>query len=86
VRIIRFLNYFLTGKRHGPGPQLVDHGEAIPRWSLDRGSAMTSPELGLTAAPGHGGSPAMAQWRERITGSPSRASPRHGWWRGGGAR
>jgi hypothetical protein len=78
VRIIWFLNYFLTGKRHGPGPHLVDHGGAGPRWTLDKGSAMTSPELGLAAAPGHGGSSVMAQRRERGTRSPSRASLRHG--------
>jgi hypothetical protein len=75
VRIIRFLNYFLMGKRRGPGPQLVDHGGAGPQWTLDRGSAMTSPELSLAAAPGHGGSSSMAQRRGRSTGSPSRASP-----------
>jgi hypothetical protein len=82
ARIIHFLNYFLIEKLHGPDPQLVDHGGAGPRWTLDRGMAMTSPELGQTAAPGHGGSPTMAQQRERSTGSPSRASPGRGWQRG----
>jgi hypothetical protein len=78
ARIIRFLNYFLTGKRHGPGPQLMDHGGAGPPWTLDRGSsAMTSPELDLAAAPGHVDSSVMVQRRERSTRSPSRASPGH---------
>jgi hypothetical protein len=62
----------------GPGTQLVDHGSASPRWTLDRGSAMASPELGLTAALGHSSSPTMAQRRERSTGSPSMASPGRG--------
>jgi hypothetical protein len=65
ARIIQFLNYFLLEKLCGPGPQLVDHGGAGPRWTLDRGSAMTSSELGLMAALGHGGSSAMEQRRER---------------------
>jgi hypothetical protein len=82
VRIIQFLNYFLMEKLRGPSPQLVDHGGAGPQWTLDRGSAMTSSELGLLAAPGHGGSSVMVQWRERSTGSPSQASPGRGWWRG----
>jgi hypothetical protein len=69
-------------KLHGPGPQLVDHGGASPRWILDRGSVMTSPELGLMATLGHSGSSAMAQRRERSTGSPSRASPGRGRRRG----
>jgi hypothetical protein len=60
----------------------VDHGGGGPWWTLDKWSAMTSSELGLTATPGHGGSPAMAQRRERSTGSPSRVSPGRGWWRG----
>jgi hypothetical protein len=64
ARIIRFLNYFLTGKRRGLGPQLVDHNGAGPRWTLDKGSMMTSSELNLAAALGHDGSPAMAQQRE----------------------
>jgi hypothetical protein len=72
--IIQFLNYFLVEKLRGPGPQLVDHGSASPRWTMDRGSVMTSPDLGLMAALGHGGSLAMAQRRENSTGSPSRAS------------
>jgi hypothetical protein len=75
VRIIRFLNYFLKEKLCGPGPQLVDHYGASPRRTLDRGSAMTSLELDLTATPGHRGSLAMTQQRERSTGSLSRASP-----------
>jgi hypothetical protein len=50
ARIIQFLNYFLMEKLRGPGPQLMDHGGAGPRWTLDRGSVMTSPELGQTAA------------------------------------
>jgi hypothetical protein len=62
----------------GPGTQLVDHGSASQRWTLDRGSAMASPELGLTAALGHSSSPTMAQRRERSTGSPSMASPGRG--------
>jgi hypothetical protein len=62
ARIIWFLNYFLMGKRRGPGPYLMDHGSAGPLWTLDRGSTMTSPELGLAAALRHGGSPVMAQW------------------------
>jgi hypothetical protein len=78
VRIIRFLNYFLMEKLHGPGTQLMDHSGAGPQWSLDRRSVMTSPELGLMAALGHGNSPAMVQRRERSTGSPSRASPGRG--------
>jgi hypothetical protein len=65
IMIIRLLNYLLVEKLRGSGPQLVDHGRAGPRWTLDRGSAMTSPELGLTVAPGHGGSLMMAQQRER---------------------
>jgi hypothetical protein len=69
-------------KLRGPSPQLVDHSGAGPRWTLDKGSAMTSPELGLLAAPGHGGSSVMVQWRERSTGSPSRASPGRRWWHG----
>jgi hypothetical protein len=32
-------------------------------------------ELGLTAAPLHGGSPTMEQWRMEHVGSPSRPSP-----------
>jgi hypothetical protein len=82
ARIIQFLNYFLLEKLCGPGPQLVDHGGAGPRWTLDRGSAMTSSELALMAALGHGGSPAMEQRRERSTGSPSRASLGRGLRRG----
>jgi hypothetical protein len=50
---------------------------------------MTLPELGLTAAPGHGGLPAMVQRREWSMGCPSQASPgaaggvatRRRWWR-----
>jgi hypothetical protein len=61
-------------KLHGPDPQLMDHSGASPRWTLDRGSAMTSLDLGLTAALGHGGSPALAQQRQRSMGSPSRVS------------
>jgi hypothetical protein len=57
VRIIRFLNYFLMEKLHGPDTQLMDHSGAGPRWSLDRGSVITSPELGLMAALGRGDSP-----------------------------
>jgi hypothetical protein len=62
-------------KLRGPSPQLVDHGDAGPRWTLDKGSAMTSLKQGLTVASGHNSSPAMAQRRERSTGSPSWASP-----------
>jgi hypothetical protein len=40
------------------------------------------PELGLAAASGHGGSPAMAQRRERSTGSSFWASPGRGRWHG----
>jgi hypothetical protein len=81
ARIIQFLNYFLMEKLCGPSPQLVDHGGAGPWWTLDRGSVMTSPELGLTTALAHGGFPAMER-RERSTGSPSRASPGRGRWHG----
>jgi hypothetical protein len=49
---------------------------------LGQGSAMTSPELGLTAAPRHGSSLVMAQRRERSTGSPTQASPGRGQCRG----
>jgi hypothetical protein len=38
-----------------------------------------SPELILAAALRHGGSSAVAQPKEGCTGSPSRASPGHGW-------
>jgi hypothetical protein len=64
-------------KLRGPSPQLMDHGGTSPRWTLDRGLAMTSPELSLMAALGHGGLPAMAHW-----GSPPRASLGRGRWRG----
>jgi hypothetical protein len=60
----------------------MDQGGAGPRWTLDRGSAMTSLELGLTVAPGHGGSPTMAQRRERSMGSLSQASLGHVRWHG----
>jgi hypothetical protein len=83
LRIIQFLNYFLMEKLRVPGPPLMDHGGAGPRWTLDKGSAMISLEFSLTAALGHGGLPAMAQLRERSTGSPSRASPGHGQWHDG---
>jgi hypothetical protein len=41
-----------------------------------------SSELGLTAAPVHGGSPVMEQWRKERVGSPSQASPGRGRWCG----
>jgi hypothetical protein len=41
-----------------------------------------SPELGLTATPMHGGSPALEQWRKERVGSPSRASLGRGRWCG----
>jgi hypothetical protein len=78
ARIIQFLNYFLMEKLCGPGPQLMDHDGGGPWWTLDRGSAMTSLELSLMAALGHGGSLVIGQRRERSTGSPSRASSGHG--------
>jgi hypothetical protein len=34
-----------------------------------------SPKLGLAAAPMHGGSPAMEQWKKEHVGSQSQASP-----------
>jgi formyltetrahydrofolate synthetase len=48
---------------------MVDHGH---------GQSKSSSKLGLAAALGHGGSPAMAQLREGSTGSLSRASLGHG--------
>jgi hypothetical protein len=77
LRIIDFWIYFLMEKAHGLSPwrrwSMVDRALAGRRGSL---------ELSLAAAPEHVGSPMMAQRRERSTGSPSRASPGHGWWRG----
>jgi hypothetical protein len=64
----------------GLGPPLVDHGR---RWSTvnpGHGRPTSSLELGPAAAPGHGGSPAMAQQRERSMGSLSGASPWRGQW------
>jgi hypothetical protein len=48
-------------------------------WPAEGGS----PELGLAAAPGHGGSLVVAQRGEGCTGSPSRASLGRGWQCGG---
>jgi hypothetical protein len=52
---------------------MVDYGHGRPKGSL---------VLGLAAAPVHGGSPAMGQWREERMGSLSRASPGHRRWCG----
>jgi hypothetical protein len=49
-------------------------------WAM--ASRRGSSELAIPAALGHGGSPVMVQWGERSTGSPSRASPGRGRWRG----
>jgi hypothetical protein len=49
-----------------------------PRWTNHHGQPQSSTELGQAAAPGHGGSPEVAQRGEGCTGSPSRASPGRG--------
>jgi hypothetical protein len=49
-----------------------------PRWTGPWPAEGGSLELGLAAAPGHGGSSAVVQQEEGCTGSPSRASPSHG--------
>jgi hypothetical protein len=48
---------------------MVDYGHGWPKGSL---------VLDLAAAPMHGGSSAMEQWREERVGSPSRASSGRG--------
>jgi hypothetical protein len=62
----------------GLSPPLVDHWRCWSTVNHGHGRPKSSPELGLVAAPGHGGSPVMAQWREGSMGSPSRASPGDG--------
>jgi hypothetical protein len=56
----------------GPAPGWPVHGSTVDSTvASGRGSL----ELGLTAAPVHGGSPAMEQWRKERMGSLSQASP-----------
>jgi hypothetical protein len=55
-----------------------EHGESVSSLT-GAWMAVWRPELGLTAAPRHSGSPSMEQLRERSTGSPSQASPGRGW-------
>jgi hypothetical protein len=55
------LELFSNQKCHGLGPWLVDQcrgGRSTgPLWTPPVADGKSSPELGLTAAPGHGGSP-----------------------------
>jgi hypothetical protein len=57
----------------GPPPGWPIHGSTMDSTVA---GGRGSPELGQTAAPVHGASPAMEQWRKEHVGSPSRASPR----------
>jgi hypothetical protein len=57
VRIIRFFELFPIGKRHGLSPRAMDSGDADPWWTDHHGLSGGLLELGLAAAPGHGGLP-----------------------------
>jgi hypothetical protein len=57
------------GKYGGLGPPSVDRGWRQSMVDHGQGLGGGSPELSLAAAPGHGGSPAVAQWKEGRTGS-----------------
>jgi hypothetical protein len=56
-----------------------------PWWTGHHGQPWSSPELGLAAAPGHGGLPRGGEKKEGATGSLIWLIPRLGRRRGGGA-
>jgi hypothetical protein len=63
------VDFFFNGRYGGLGPPSMDHGR---RWSTvdhEQGLGGGALELGLAAAPGHGGSPAVAQRKEGCTGN-----------------
>jgi hypothetical protein len=66
----------------GPAPKWPVHGSTV---DFHRGRRQGSPELGLAAAPGHGGSP--RGWRRdgHVAARPGGYSPEPGRRRGGGA-
>jgi hypothetical protein len=58
----------------GPAPGWAVHGSTV--------DSTVAGGRGSPAAPMHGGSPAMEQWRKERMGSPSQASPGRGRWCG----
>jgi hypothetical protein len=59
--------------------RIVNRTGTCPQWTVDRGFGGGSTELGLTATPEHGSSPAGAQQREGDTGISTQASLWCGW-------
>jgi hypothetical protein len=82
VRILPGADLFFNGKSRWTQSMARGPWAAPVRGGLGHGRPKGLIELGLVAAPGHDGSPAVAQRKEGCTGSPCRASPGHGRLRG----
>jgi hypothetical protein len=77
VMILPGADLFFNGKSRWTQSMARGPWAAPVHGGLGHGRLKGLIDLGLVAAPGHDGSPAVAQWKEGCTGSPSRASLRH---------
>jgi hypothetical protein len=62
----------------GPAPGWPVHGSTMDSPPMSDGKS--SPELGLAAAPGHGGSPRGWRREGHDAARPGNHSPELGWW------
>jgi hypothetical protein len=73
---------FSNRKCHGLGPWLVDQRRGGrytgPPWTPPVADSKSSPELGLAAAPSHGGSPRGWRWDGHDAARPEDHSPELG--------